>query len=1146
MKKTCNWKSRELARDLKKVMRIMRISLLLLFVLLMPLYASTDAQNQKVNLKAKGESLRKVLAEIENQTELTFIYNHDVVDGSEMISIDVREAKVGSVLENILADQNLDYKIIDNKVMLFKSNRKVLAESVLQDEIIVKGMVTDVNGDPLPGVNVYEKSDPQHGVITGVDGSYTIKVREDAVLVYTFIGFADQELTVGGRNEVNVTLVEEYTELDEVVAIGYGSKTKATITGAVETIGSEVFESRAQRTVAESIQGLMPGLQVTRSSGDIYSNTTGLQIRGVTSRDGAGVLIIIDGVPQPENDATPLNTLNPNDVESITVLKDAQAAIYGSRAAGGVILITTKSGVGKKPKLQYSANFAINDPSVYTKKANLQEMFEYYDEAFTNDGVAVHNYSYLEEELANVTPETEWIKGPFSDTPKMSPHYYDWMDILFDPSLQQTHQISISGAGEKNSYYVSLGILDADGPIANVDNGAKRYDLRVKNDVQVTDYLKIISNVSASKLKNKRPTRYYDAVGLAQHIWNNHFPYTPEGNYYNFGGFLNPLAYINSGNTENIGTDLSGQLGFELKPLKDLVITGNYNLNYNENTSEGFYGVVQHHDYDEVPTVKLQPNQITNTNNKSQHQTVNLYLNYKKKFGIHGFDVLLGGSHEESEYKYIYAGRRKLVSESVPFITMGDPEEQITGGSASQWAIDSYFARLNYSILDKYLLEGIVRHDGSSRFAEDYRWGTYGGFSGAWLLSEEAFMQDIRWLNFLKLRASYGEMGNERISGDFGYMPLMYIGGYNLFGNPNDPTQSSIAHDGGRLASPTQTWETIKITNFGVDFRMLRDRFQGSFDYFIKNTEDMLVTREFPQTLGIAPNRINGGSLETKGFELSLRWKDTVGDGFNYHIGFNLSDAQTKVTSLEDAVVPGYGYNQFIEGYDVGTYFGFSFDGFIENQEQLDAYKQIAGVPGNIAIGDAQYADLDGDGTIEWTAYNPGDEESGDLVVLGSNNMRYQYGIDLGFDWKGFDFNAFFSGVGEWELMNNLHAPGSEWWLNPLKWNTGDFWSPENTDALYPKASANGTTHWWNYQWSDSPYKKRDGSYIKLKTITFGYSLPASLIEKVNLSRVHFYVSGNDLWWHSKMPDGIDPEKPFYVGYTPIPKVYSVGLDITF
>ena len=1130
----------------RKLLRIMKLSIVLMLIGMLQVSASVSSQN-KVSLKASNKKVAEVLKQIETETNLRFFYNETLINDQRTVSIQAKDAEVEQVLEQLFEGTDVQYRYFDDELILLTKPEQAAQHNNQQAQsITVKGVVQDASGEPLPGVNVYDKSNPQNGVITGVDGTYTINVSEGEILVYSFIGFEEQEITVAGRTEINVTLVEEYTQLDEVVAIGYGSKTKATITGAVETVGSEVFESRSQRTVAETIQGLMPGLQVTRSSGDIFGNTTGLMIRGVTSRDGAGVLIIIDGVPQPENDASPLNTLNPNDVESITVLKDAQAAIYGSRAAGGVILITTKSGVGKKPKLQYNANFAINDPAVYPKKANLHKMFEYYDEAFKNDGIDVHNYSYLEEELANVTPETEWIKGPFSDTPKMSPHYYDWTDILFDPSLQQTHQFSVSGAGEKNTYYLSVGILDADGPVADIDNSVQRYDLRVKNDVQVTDYLKIISNVSFSKLKNQRPTRFYDAVGLSQDIWSNHFPHTPEGNYYNFGGFLNPLAYINAGNTKLRGADLTGQLGFELKPLKDLVITGNYNLNYNENTTDEFSGIVQHHDYDEVPTVKLQPNHARMTSNKSQHQTVNLYLNYKKKIGIHGFDLMMGGSHEEAEYKYFVAGRRKLASESVPFITMGDPEEQITSGSASHWAIDSYFGRLNYSILDKYLLEGIIRFDGSSRFAEDYRWGTYGGFSGAWLLSEEDFMKGISWLNFLKLRASYGEMGNERISGDFGYMPLLYIGGYNLFGNPNDPTQSSLATDGGRLASPTQTWETIKINNFGLDFRVLRDRLQGSFDYFIKKTEDMLVTREFPKTLGIAPNRINGGSLETKGFELSLKWNDIIGGNFKYRVGFTLSDDNTKVTSLEDAVVPGFGWNHFVEGYDVGSYFGYNFDGFITNQAELDEYKQLAGVPGNIAIGDARYADLDGDGKIEGTIYKPGEEDSGDMIHLGSNRRRYQYGIDLGFDWKGFDFNAFFMGIAKWEVMSDLQAPGSAWWMNPMEMTIGDFWSPENTDAFYPKASANGTTHWWNYQWSDSPYKRRDASFIKLKTITLGYSLPASLIEKINLSRVHFYVSGNDLWWHSNMPDGIDPELPFMTRYVPIPKVYSVGLDITF
>ncbi len=1008
----------------------------------------------------------------------------------------------------------------------------------------VKGSVEDIYGDSLPGVSIMEKG-TTNGTITDIDGNFEITVKDkDAIIKISFIGFKVIEKQVADQSNFKIVLIEDMTGLDEVVVVGYGTKTKATVTGAVEVVTAKEFESKSQTSIAQSLQGKIPGLMITRSSGDIAAKG-GLSIRGITSRGGAGVLVIVDGIPQPENDASALEDINPEDVENITVLKDAQAAIYGSRAAGGVILITTKEGTTSEPTFKYSANFAMNVPDTYPKKANIFEMAEYYWEAFENDGIQNHNYTYLKDILPNVDENTEFIKGPFSDTPKMSTKYFDWMDILFDPALQQKHQFSLGGKEGKSAYHISLGVLDSDGQLAVAENNYTRYDLRLKYHVDVSDKLKVGANLKMGKTISTRPTRFGSAISQAQAVWSNHWPYTPEGNYYNFGGFLNPLAYAKAGQSKTESSEAVAGLNFELTPIKDLKIHGDYSANIDNSKTNSVWNIMQHHDYDDNPTNRSANNNAGSNSSKFEHQVANIYGNYTKTFDIHKFELMVGASHEEYDFENFSASRDGLVSETVPILDLGDPELQHTNAFRSQWAIDSYFGRLNYSLKGKYLFEGTMRADASSRFADGHRWGSFYGGSGAWLISEENFMSSLYWLDLLKVRLSYGELGNQNNVGLYDHISRIAVDGVVLYGSANSPSINATAHGTGSLASPDRSWETVEIKNIGFDYRVLENRLEGSFDYFIKDTRDMLITKEFPKLLGIAPSTINGGELRTQGFEFKIAWKDELENGLKYNVGFTLSDDKTKVTKLDDNPIPKAGLNTFVEGYAPYSYFTLKHDGYIQSEAELIEYKKLGAVPANLRVGDSKYFDLDGDGKIEHTVYKEGAEDSGDLISAGDNRRHYQYGITLGAEWKGFDFGCFFQGVAKWNVMSGLQAPGNYWWENPKAVTLGNFWSEENPNAFYPKSSANGTIHGWNYQNSDAPYKKRKADYLKLKTINFGYTLPKALVEKAFLSKVHVYFSGNDLFSWDRMPDGYDAELPYMSGFFPIPKTYSFGIDIT-
>ena len=1132
-----------------KMLFIMRLTFsIILFCVLQSFAIETLSQNQRLSINQKNVRIEDIIQLIENKTDYYFMYSVKAVDVEKTINIEATDKLVPEILDVIFKGTNVSYKIDGRLIALSKNGGE---SAVGQQSRSVSGKVTDSSGSPLPGASVVLKGTTT-GVITDSNGKYSISnLSANAILQFSFVGMKMQTIEVGSKSNINIMLENETIGLDEVVAIGYGTKSKATVTGAVEIVTDRQFLSKPQSNVSQSLQGAVPGLMVTRSSGRVGEESS-LQIRGITSRAGTGVLVIIDGIPQPENNAVALNKLNPQDIESISILKDAQASIYGARAAGGVILVTTKSGKSNKPVVNYSANFALNVPAIWAKRANIYDQADYYIRAFENDGVTQNPYSYLKDLLPTLDPKKpQIIPGPFSDTPKMSSGYYDWMDIMFDPALQQTHQVSVSGKSEKSNYYVSVGVLDQPGMMAYGSNSNKRYFSRLKYKFDINDKLSFSTNISLERQKVLEPAKYDLAVAFASSVWSTHFPYTTKGNYFNFGGFQNPIGNAEAGGErEGDANRATAQFTFNYKPVKGLEITGDYSMNTDNNSGSVYNKIIQFYNYDDVPVAKVEPNSAGSSFSRNMQKVANLYANYKYSIQNHNFGLMAGSAHEENDFKYFSASRDKLISEAVPILTMGDLALQNTSESRNQWALQSYFSRFNYDFMGKYLFEGTLRRDGSSRFAKDYRWGNYLGGSGAWVASEESFIKNLRLVDFLKFRMSYGELGNQNNVGLYDHISIINIASSTLlFGNPDSPTKTLIAAASGVLPSPSRTWETVATQNLGVDFRLLNSKLKGSFDYFIKNTKDMLVTKEFPEILGIAPSTVNGGELRTNGWEFSLNWSSKLKNDFNYFVNFNIFDNQSKVTSLEDSRVPKFGLNNFVEGQPYNSYYTLVFDGFIRNEAELNDYKKITGVPSSLRVGDARFKDLDGDGKIEYSEYKKGDPNSGDIKNIGNTNIRFQYGFTAGFDWKGIDFSAFFQGVGKWNVMSGIKQPGSNWWEAPLQLTMGKDWTEQNPNALYPKASADGGIDSWNYQNSDAPYRWYTTRYIRLKNVQVGYTLPSTLYNKVGLSKVRVYFSGSDLWEKTNMPKGLDPERPYdavyWVGFTPFPRTYSFGIDVT-
>lgn len=1032
----------------------------------------------------------------------------------------------------------------------------VLATTEIMQKKTIAGKVVDTNGEPIIGANVSIKGTTT-GTITDPDGNFSLAAPAGTVLQISYIGFLTQSVPVDTTNKLSIQLQEDSQKLDEVVVIGYGTKTKATTTGSVDVIGKDRFENKSISNAANSLQGVLPGVQITRANASRIGNESyGIEIRGTTSRANPGVLVIIDGIPEAANDASAINKVNPQDIESITVLKDAQAAIYGARAAGGVILITTKSGKSKKPTITYSGDFSFVNPASMPKKVNLIQHAEMLNQAFANDGNESNSpfFKYKDQmgswDLYASQPLV--LEGPFGDTPDLvvGP-YHDWMKEMYGTAFNNSHNVSITGGSDKSRYYASVGYLDENSMLQYGKNDNKKLFGRFKYDYTINDYLTIRSNLYLARKKTTEPTMYDQVTFLNYFAWNNNPIYNDRGQYYGMGGVENPVAIAEAGG-ERYRTTWSTQinLGFDLKPVKGLVIKGDVALN-NDVTEEN-WSTKQFYTHHWDGTVNFPATvyhyggktQAGSAYNRGQQVVASLFANYNYQLKDHTFDLMAGTSHEEYDGKYFNAFRKDMITDKLDNMTLGSADEQFNNESTSQWALTSLFSRLNYNFKKRYFIEATYRNDGSSRFADGHKWADFWGISGAWIFSEEKFFSGLKSvIDYAKLRGSWGQLGNQAGIGLYDHYSLINIGGQYPFGNSDSPSKTTSATIGG-MPAVNRTWETINVYNVGLDLSVLDSRLGANFDYFVKDNPKMFYSEEYPSVLGTSAPQINGAHVRTNGYELSLNWKDKI-DKVKYRVGFTLSDSKSKVMSLSDSRNPGYGHNTFVEGYEVGSFFLYEFDGFIKDEADLANYQKLKGIPTNLRIGDAKYKDNDGDGTLEPTLYKEGDENSGDIKHKGSASQHYLYGVTVDLEWNNFDLRLFGQGVGKWMVQNGMMVGGVETWIQRSSIFFKNTWTPENTHAEYPSLTGNGTLYGYNLQFSDAPYRFSNNPYFRLKELQIGYTLPKTLLSHAKIEKVRLYVLGTDLFELDNQPKGFDPEAPFAERLSPFTRTVSFGINIT-
>ncbi len=1163
---------------LRKIWMTMKLMMVLFFLAITNLMASEAySQSTKLTLQLKDATVREVLYKIEENSEFFFLYNGKLVDVDRKVSVEVNDQKISEILGDLFRGTNACWTVVDRQIVLTnKANQNSIMQLGSQQPQKVSGTVTDKDGFPLPGVNVVVTGTTQ-GMITDIAGKYSIEVPQGSEsLTFSFIGMESQEINIGTSTQINVSMVESSVGLEEVVVIGYGTKSKQTLTGAVSIINNTELESRPAAKTTDLIQGISSGVQITRTNtGDLRSSTNNITIRGITSRSAPGVLVVIDGIAQASTSASSLDNINPDDIESISILKDSQAAIYGARAAGGVILVTTKAGKSGKPTINFSANTTIQSPSLMRRPTNILDYYEMNYEGFVNDGQLTNAFAPIMKFISDnkitfsdisKNDQKYVMTEPFGSENAYALGHYDWNDIMFDPALQQNHNLSVSGISDKLKYYESVNYLNQDGMLAYGSNYKKRLLITLKNDYDVTSFLTIKSNFS---LGNQQVVEPY---GYSSNNYNNGIqgslfftlpviqPHTNGGHYMNIGGFHDPIGYAkDAGNTTDLSYKIHGTLGAEITPFKDFLISAeiasHYDLMEEDYASIGF---PLYDYYDKVITMSSDaatgPNKAGAFYSRNRYTVGNLYAKYSyEKSENHKISLMAGYSHEENDYRYFGAYRRYgLISPELPTMALGAATEQYNGEAKSDYAMNSMYSRLEYGYKNRYLFEGIFRYDGTSKFAEGHKWAPFYGMSGAWIISDEGFMKNLKnVIDFLKFRASWGQLGNQSGIGLYDYVSMMNIGGSYPMGNWNSPTRSQSATLGA-MASKTRTWEKIESKNLGVDFRAINSKLTGSFDAFIKDNKDMFFNQEFPQVLGTIPPNINGAHVRTNGWEMEIGWRDKI-QNFNYFMKVNLSDNRTKVIELADAVIPvEWRVNDFIQGYPAMSYFGYQYDGLIQNDAELTAYNSSisSGIPNNLKPGDARFKDLNGDGKLTTLLYTLDKDgkptaTSGDLIQIGDAGQHYLYGITLGANWKNLDFSSFFQGVLKQQVVSNT-VPDNQWYEPNEQYFYHQTWAPDRTNARWPRLSENGNVNYNNYQSSNAPYLFYNNKYIRLKNIQIGYTFQKNITSKLNIDQLRIYFSGTDIWEHSNLPGNQDPETPFARRLSPFPRQYSFGLNLTF
>lgn len=1035
----------------------------------------------------------------------------------------------------------------------------------------LRGTVLDENGEPVIGATVRLKG-TSLATVTDIDGNFTINASQGTLSI-SYVGYKAQEVKASAGNPIKVSLKEDSDVLSEVVVVGYGTQKKASLTGSIEIVKGEALENRAISNVGTALQGQTPGLMITRTSSRPGNEGLNMTIRGATSVNGGSPLIIIDGVPALNSSA--FTNLNSDDIESISVLKDGAASIYGAKAANGVILVTTKKGKGKV-QVSYNFNLRFTTPGITSFSPSMQEYATMWIEANKEEKIP-NWWGWVSEE--NMLRMQRGEEGIYTT------QYWgdiflgnaNRMDELFARRNSYQHNISIGGATEKSDYRISAEYADNQANLATAYDGQKQFNLRLNYGVKLTDWLRVETSASMIKTRASSPS-----VGLDNSMYGYEPPFFPAKNplgqwYANYGtvGDRQAVAATSDGGRDrkdNLLTRVDLKATVDIWKKWGIQAEVMASLQNNEYRRERYVIPVQTYDWFGNPVDRVidatkqsltnltdpanikaenNPGYLTQANN-DLYQYYSALLRWNYTFNkLHKVGVMAGINAEKSDYKRTAAAREKFDAQGVYDLNLGEGTLANSGGKGHNGTF-SYISRLNYSYADRYLVEVMARRDGNSKFAEGHRFKTFWSFMGGWVFSDEAFWKPIsKIVNFGKIRLTYGSSGNDVGLSNYDYMSTINQG-TSVIGQPlHTVTSSSLANNG--LISTTRTWEKVEQKNVGIDLHFLNSRLTTSFDYFIKDNNGMLTYVTYPSVLGGTAPKTNSGHLNVKGWEFEIGWKDQVGD-FQYNVRFNIGDTWNKLKEMEGADTYVAGKNATVNGYPLNSWFVHRTNGYFKDQAEVDRYYQLYGANGALLAnlqqgsstelrpGDVKRVDLNGDYTI--TADG---SQNSDLQYVGDASPHYNFGINLGASWKGIDFSAFFQGVGKQYIMRSgwLAYPFYAQFTNQNPTFLGKTWTEENPNAEYPRLTTYSERAKWNY--ANNDFMLQSCSYLRLKSLVLGYTLPKQWTKKVCIDRLRVYFSGEDLWETTSIKDGFDPEmgeSSNASGY-PFARTWSFGVNIT-
>lgn len=987
------------------------------------------------------------------------------------------------------------------------------------------GSVKDANDTPLIGVNVIQKG-TTNGTVTDIDGNFSLNVPNNSTIEFTYIGFVEQEVFWNGHSELNIILHEDSELLDELIVVGYGSQRKVNLTGSVSSVGSDRLERRPIVATSAALQGVAPGVTVTSQTGSPGADGGQIRIRGVNSFGGSNSspLILVDGVAHES-----IDMIDANLIESISILKDAaSAAIYGSRAANGVILVTTKRASKDMFTVNYRGYVGLQEPTFIPRVTDGETFMSFFNVANMND----NGYNlYSEDEIS--TFREHFAKDPSN---------YDWQkEILSGSGLTHNHFVSLTMNSGKISTMPSFAYSSQKGILKNT--GYDRYMFRNNMDIKPNDKLSFKIDFSVTNGERLQ-------IANEKDVWNylgrmpTNIPIRRNGLWSEGWVKINPIGLIEDGGNRKVNNiEMQGNISVDIKPNDWLSIMGVFAPRYlTSNLHEFSKSVMTYNDDGSEAGAAYTYTDLTESSRRYFFGNYQLYANANKNWNDHSFNLMVGSSRETYDEKYLMAYRRDYTYDDYEVIRAGaDNETKHNDGTRAQWLLVSAFSRFNYNYKDRYLLEANLRYDGSSRFNPENRWATFPSFSAAWRMSEEPFMETTRdYIDQIKLRGSWGILGNQNIGNTYyPYISQLAVGSISM----NEQIYQLVTLND--MANPDLRWEETRMTGVGLDINLLK-HFTFTGDWYHKITDGILLTLYTSQLTGLNSPFQNAAKVRNIGWDIGLGYNNRWND-FSLGVNFNLSDVKNEITDMVGQTSGTLLRQQ--EGYPVNSIYGYISDGLYQTQEDIDAGPTQFGT---LRPGDIRYKDIAGAFDENNNPIPDGIINDDDKTIIGNTIPRYTYGLNLDLGWKGFRLNTFLQGVAKADGYLNSHyvIPGIN--SSAIKTWQLDYWTEDNRDATFPRPSITSTNNTQN-----SDYWMKSASYLRMKNLQFGYDFQQTLLNKWGINGLFVYINAQNLFTITDFWKGYDPEINYSASasdgvslgggaYYPQVKVYSLGIDITF